>query len=92
MGALRFLMVLTASLTLLCGLWAMARGGVDLAGFALVFGAAHAGCITLYPAVAAIWFGKLNLGAILGGALRGGRYCGRGRSQHRAVSPCGADG
>jgi MFS family permease len=44
----------------------MARGFVALAGFALVFGAANGGCIALYPAVAATWFGTRNLGAILG--------------------------
>ena len=66
MGALRFLLVLTVSLAVLCGLWAMARGFVALSGFALVFGATNGGCIALYPAVAATWFGTRNLGAILG--------------------------
>ncbi|WP_310638364.1 MFS transporter [Delftia acidovorans] len=66
MGALRFLLVLTVSLAVLCGLWSMARGFMALAGFALVFGAANGGCIALYPAVAATWFGTRNLGAILG--------------------------
>lgn len=66
MGPLRFLMVLTASLALLCGLWSMAQGFTALAGFALAFGAVNGGCIALYPAVAATWFGTRSLGAILG--------------------------
>ncbi|ROR02260.1 putative MFS family arabinose efflux permease [Delftia acidovorans] len=66
MGPLRFLMVLTASLVLLCGLWSMAQGFTALAGFALAFGAVNGGCIALYPAVAATWFGTRSLGAILG--------------------------
>ena len=66
MGPLRFLLVLTASLALLCGLWSMAQGFTALAGFALAFGAVNGGCIALYPAVAATWFGTRSLGAILG--------------------------
>ncbi|MDR0201969.1 MAG: MFS transporter [Delftia acidovorans] len=66
MGPLRFLMVLTVSLAVLCGLWSMARGFTALAGFALAFGAVNGGCIALYPAVAATWFGTRSLGAILG--------------------------
>ncbi len=66
MGSLRFLMLLTASLALLCGLWSMAQGFTALAGFALAFGAVNGGCIALYPAVAATWFGTRSLGAILG--------------------------
>lgn len=66
MGALRFLMALTLSLAVLCALWSVARGFMALAAFALVFGAANGGCIALYPAVAAAWFGTRNLGAILG--------------------------
>lgn len=66
MGPLRFLMLLTATLALLCGLWSMARGFTALAGFALAFGAVNGGCIALYPAVAATWFGTRSLGAILG--------------------------
>ncbi|OWG19006.1 MFS transporter [Delftia sp. K82] len=66
MGPLRFLMLLTASLALLCGLWSMAQGFTALAGFALAFGAVNGGCIALYPAVAATWFGTRSLGAILG--------------------------
>lgn len=66
MGPLRFLMVLTASLALLCGLWSMAQGFTALAGFALAFGAVNGGCIALYPAVTATWFGMRSLGAILG--------------------------
>ena len=66
MGALRFLVLLTVCLAVLCGLWSVARGFVALAAFALLFGAANGGCIALYPAVAATWFGTKNLGAILG--------------------------
>ncbi len=66
MGPLRFLLVLTASLALLCGLWSMAQGFTALAGFALAFGAVNGGCIALYPAVAATWFGTRSPGAILG--------------------------
>jgi len=65
-GALRFLLLLTLSLAALCGLWAAAHGFAALAVFALLFGAANGGCIALYPAVAAGWFGTKNLGAILG--------------------------
>ncbi|CAB5717912.1 Inner membrane protein yhjX [Delftia tsuruhatensis] len=66
MGPLRFLMVLTVSLAVLCGLWSMAQGFTALASFALAFGAVNGGCIALYPAVAATWFGTRSLGAILG--------------------------
>ncbi|SCK48788.1 Cyanate permease [Variovorax sp. HW608] len=65
-GALRFLVWLTVSLAVLCALWSVAYGFVGLAVFALLFGAANGGCIALYPAVAASWFGTKSLGAILG--------------------------
>ena len=42
------------------------QGFTALAGFALAFGAVNGGCIALYPAVAATWFGTRSLGAILG--------------------------
>ncbi|AZD86828.1 Oxalate/formate antiporter [Pseudomonas chlororaphis subsp. aureofaciens] len=66
MGVQRFLMIVTLSLTALCGLWSMAHSFFALAVFALLFGMANGGCIALYPAVASIWFGTRNLGAILG--------------------------
>jgi MFS family permease len=66
MGALRFLVWLTISLAVLCGLWNVAYGFLALALFAVLFGAANGGCIALYPAVAASWFGTKSLGAILG--------------------------
>lgn len=66
MGSLRFLVWLTISLAVLCGLWSVAHGFLALALFAVLFGAANGGCIALYPAVAATWFGTRNLGAILG--------------------------
>lgn len=66
MGAQRFLILLTLSLVVLCGLWSMAHSFMVLALFTLLFGAANGGCIALYPAVASSWFGTANLGAILG--------------------------
>ncbi|WP_372437161.1 MFS transporter [Pseudomonas chlororaphis subsp. aureofaciens] len=66
MGVQRFLIVLTLSLAVLCGLWSVADGVLALVAFALLFGAANGGCIALYPALASIWFGTRNLGAILG--------------------------
>ena len=66
LGALRFLVLLTLSLAVLCGLWSLVHGFAALAVFAILFGAANGGCIALYPAVAAAWFGTRNLGAILG--------------------------
>lgn len=65
-GPLKFLIVLTLALAVLCGSWIAAQGFVALATFAVLFGAANGGCISLYPAVAASWFGTKNLGAILG--------------------------
>lgn len=66
LGPLRFLCGLSAALAALCGLWITAHGFPALALFAVVFGAANGGCISLYPAVAASWFGTKNLGAVLG--------------------------
>lgn len=66
LGPLRFLIFLTLCLAILCVLWGLANGFVALATFAVLFGAANGGCIALYPAVAATWFGTRNLGAILG--------------------------
>lgn len=66
LGPLRFLTLLTVCLALLCGLWGLAHGFPALAAFAVLFGAVNGGCIALYPAVAATWFGTRNLGAILG--------------------------
>lgn len=66
MGPQRFLVLVTLSLAVLCGLWSSAQGFLALAAFALLFGAANGGCIALYPAVASTWFGTGNLGAILG--------------------------
>lgn len=65
-GALRFLVMLTIVLAVLCALWASVNGFIGLAIFALLFGAANGGCIALYPSVAASWFGTRHLGAILG--------------------------
>lgn len=84
LGALRFLVLLTVCLAGLCALWEVAQGFVALAVFAVLFGAANGGCIALYPAVAASWFGTKNLGAILGAlyvavgtaAVAGGSFAG----------------
>jgi MFS family permease len=66
MGARRLLIVLTFALVILNGLWLSAHSFVPLALFAVFFGVANGGCISLYPSVAASWFGTANLGAILG--------------------------
>nr|WP_256346908.1 MFS transporter [Pseudomonas gingeri] len=66
MGPRRLLMVLTCALVLLNLLWLGAHTFITLALFAVCFGVANGGCISLYPAVAAHWFGTANLGAILG--------------------------
>jgi len=66
LGPQRLLMALTVALALLDCLWLQADGFRMLAVFALLFGAANGGCIALYPAVAAGWFGTARLGAILG--------------------------
>lgn len=84
LGSLRFLVLLTGCLAVLCGLWSAAHGFVELAVFAVLFGAANGGCIALYPAVAASWFGTKSLGAILGAlyiavgiaAVAGGSFAG----------------
>jgi MFS family permease len=65
-GPKRLLVWLTFSLAVLNGLWLGSAGFVSLAIFAVLFGAANGGCISLYPSVAANWFGTKNLGAILG--------------------------
>ncbi|WP_175873022.1 MFS transporter [Burkholderia sp. BCC0397] len=65
-GARQLLMGLTFALALLNGFWLGAHGFVALAIFAVLFGVANGGCISLYPSVAASWFGTANLGAILG--------------------------
>lgn len=66
MGAHRLLMLLTLALALLNLLWLGAHTFITLALFAVGFGLANGGCISLYPSVAANWFGTANLGAILG--------------------------
>ncbi len=66
LGPLRLLLALSVALAALHLLWGLAQGWTALALFALLFGAAHGGCIALYPAVAAQWFGTRRLGAILG--------------------------
>jgi MFS family permease len=66
LGPQRLLAWLTLALALLNMGWLVAGGFWGLALFALLFGAANGGCITLYPAVAADWFGTRHLGAILG--------------------------
>lgn len=66
LGARRLLFWLTVALALLSLLWLSAGAFWSLALFALLFGAANGGCIALYPAVAADWFGTRHLGAILG--------------------------
>ncbi|MEB0092406.1 MFS transporter [Pseudomonas sp. CCI4.2] len=66
MGPRRLLICLSVALMLLNGFWLSAHGFYSLALFAVLFGVANGGCISLYPAVAAGWFGMANLGAILG--------------------------
>jgi OFA family oxalate/formate antiporter-like MFS transporter len=65
-GAQRLLACLTVALAVLNGFWFCAHSFVSLVLFAFFFGVANGGCISLYPAVAASWFGTANLGAILG--------------------------
>jgi len=66
LGPLRLLVGLTLALALLNLGWLVADGWWLLASFAVLFGVANGGCISLYPAVAANWFGSRRLGAILG--------------------------
>ncbi|MGE8364667.1 MFS transporter [Cupriavidus sp.] len=66
LGPGRLLMCLTLMLAVLNGVWFGATSFQALALFAILFGAANGGCISLYPALAATWFGTANLGAILG--------------------------
>ncbi|APW36477.1 MFS transporter [Rhodoferax koreense] len=66
LGPRRLLFWLTVALALSSLLWFCAAGFWGLALFALLFGAANGGCIALYPAVAAGWFGTRHLGAVLG--------------------------
>jgi MFS family permease len=66
LGPARLLTLLTFALALLNGMWFVSEGFAALALFALLFGAANGGCISLYPNVAAAWFGTARLGAILG--------------------------
>lgn len=66
LGSTRMLLVLNVALVVLHCLWGSASGFGMLAVFAVLFGAAHGGCIALYPAQAAQWFGTRRLGAILG--------------------------
>lgn len=83
-GPRRLLIVLTIALVLLNLLWLAAHTFIALALFTLCFGVANGGCISLYPSVAAHWFGTANLGAILGAlyisvgvaALMGGSVAG----------------
>lgn len=65
-GTHRLLFLLTICLALLHGFWLTAHHMIGLSVFALFFGAANGGCISLYPAVAAEWFGTKYLGSILG--------------------------
>ncbi|NBF04331.1 MFS transporter [Pseudomonas sp. Fl5BN2] len=65
-GSLRLLVALTFVLVLLNLFWLGADGFAALALFALCFGLVNGGCISLYPSLAADWFGTANLGAILG--------------------------
>lgn len=66
LGPQRLLLGLSVALALLHGLWLAAGNAWLLGGFALLFGLAHGGCIALYPAVVARWYGTRRLGAILG--------------------------
>jgi MFS transporter, OFA family, oxalate/formate antiporter len=66
LGARRLLAWLTVALACLNVGWLGAHDFMTLAAFALLFGAANGGCISLYPSVAANWFGTTHLGAILG--------------------------
>lgn len=66
LGGQRLLHALTLGLALLSCFWWSASAFWSLALFAVLFGAAHGGCIALYPAVTADWFGTRHLGAILG--------------------------
>ena len=66
MGARRLLVYLTLALAILNIFWLGAHTFASLALFAMLFGMANGGCISLYPSVTASWFGTANLGAILG--------------------------
>jgi len=66
MGARRLLACLTVVLAVLNAFWFCSDSFASLVIFAVLFGVANGGCISLYPAVAASWFGTVNLGAILG--------------------------
>lgn len=66
LGPQRLLLLLTLALAVLDGVWLGAASFPALVAFTLLFGAANGGCIALYPAVAAGWFGTRQLGAILG--------------------------
>ncbi len=84
LGPGRLLVWLTLMLAALNGVWFGAASFPALAVFAVLFGAANGGCISLYPALAAAWFGTANLGAILGAlyiavgiaAMAGGSFAG----------------
>lgn len=65
-GSLRLLQALTLTLAALPILWWRANGFWSLALFAILFGTAHGGCISLYPTVDVIWFGTRYLGTALG--------------------------
>lgn len=65
-GVVRLLSILLLLLAPLNLLWLFATGFWPLALFAVLFGIANGGCISLFPAAAAGWFGTARLGAILG--------------------------
>lgn len=65
-GARQLLISLTGALVLLNLFWLAAHTFETMVLFALLFGAANGGCISLYPSLASSWFGTRHLGAILG--------------------------
>lgn len=65
-GVVKLVTLLIGAAAALQLIWLAARSFEALAVFALLFGAAHGGCIALFPAIAARWFGTASLGAVLG--------------------------
>lgn len=65
-GVVRLLAILLFLMAPLNLLWLFSTGFWPLAVFAVLFGIANGGCISLFPAAAAGWFGTARLGAILG--------------------------
>ena len=66
LGRVRVLAILTLILGGSFLIWAIEPALPGLAAFALVFGLAYGGCVSLYPAVAADLFGANKIGSTVG--------------------------